>query len=312
VDSMLQRALQGMPTEVHSFTYDLSRNPHAEAVEAGELVLFLTLRPLFDDSGELIAVVCLIADYASGRARYEQDLMRSQKMENIERLASGIAHEFNNLFTGIKGMTELIKDEVPKSSEIYEFADSIQQNIARGAELIQQLSSFARDVPITLRRVRLSKYLEQSMPLLQMHVQKRISIETRLHSDGEVLLDASRMDQALANIMVNARDAMTGQGRVLITVDRKAPHPDLSADLPEHLEWIMLEVADSGPGIPVGLHQRVLEPFFTTKERGKATGLGLSVTARIVTSHNGLIQIGESEQLGGAAIRIYLPLGGAA
>jgi len=311
VDTMIRRALDGKPTEIHSFPYDPSKLPYAREGESDVITLFLNLWPLVNDEGRTEYVVCIVSDAAASSARFEHELMRSQKMENIERLASGVAHEFNNIFTGIKGMTELIKDEVDQTSEIYEFADSIQQNIARGAELIQQLSSFAREVPITLRRKSISAYLERALPLMQMHVQKRIKITIDIRRDATVEMDANRLDQALANIMLNARDAMGGQGTIQLTIDRRAPQTDASSQLPDGVEWCMIEVADSGPGIPAELQQRVLEPFFTTKERGKATGLGLSVTSRIVLSHNGLVQIGRSEDLGGAAIRIFLPVAAA-
>lgn len=304
--SMLERAFHGVPTEIHSFVYDPSRLQQASATAGDLLKLFLTIRPLIDDSGQLACVVCLVSDYQTIGMRYEHELMRSQKMENIETLAGGVAHEFNNIFTGIKGMTELIKDEVDPHSEVYEFAQAIQANIMRGAELIQQLSSFAREVPYTLRQKRLSDYLHGALPLMQIQVQKRVRITLDLLADGEVLLDSSRMDQALANVLLNARDAMGGQGSIRVRVEHAAPH---YAPMPAgETEWLMLEVADSGPGIADELRQRVLEPFFSTKERGKATGLGLSVTSRIVASHGGVIEIARSEDLGGAAIRMYLPV----
>lgn len=304
--AMLERAFHGVPTEIHSFIYDPSRLQQASAADGDLLKLFLTIRPLFDEESQLACVICLVSDYRTIGMRYEHELMRSQKMENIETLAGGVAHEFNNIFTGIKGMTELIKDEVDPQSETYEFAEAIQANIMRGAELIQQLSSFAREVPYTLRQKCLSDYLREALPLMQIQVQKRVHITLDLLADGNVLLDSNRMDQALANVLLNARDAMGGQGsirvRVASALPQDAPRPAGETD------WLMLEVADSGPGIPEELRQRVLEPFFTTKERGKATGLGLSVTSRIVASHGGVVEISRSDDLGGAAIRLYLPV----
>ena len=311
IDTLFNRALNGMPTEIHSLTFDPSRLPHRDGNSTDSLMLFFNLWPLLTDQHDVECVVCIVSDSGSSGARFEHELMRSQKMENIERLASGVAHEFNNIFTGIKGMTELIKDEVDQTSEIREFADIIHQNIARGAELIQQLSSFARDVPVNLRRMTLSGYLERALPLMQMHVQRRVTIETEIRRDGEVLIDASRLDQALANLLLNARDAMGGRGKVRIVIDDTAPTPASGHVLPEGVEWRMIEIADAGPGIPPELRLRALEPFFTTKERGKATGLGLSVASRIILSHNGMLTVGESADLGGAALRVFLPLAAA-
>jgi signal transduction histidine kinase len=301
---MFERAFQGLTTEVHSFIYDPSQNQLASKTATEKLKLFFCVNPLIAEDGKLQAVLCVVSDYSTVGVRYEQELMRSQKMENIETLASGVAHEFNNIFTGIKGMTELIKDEVDTSSEVYEFAEAIHSNINRGAELIQQLSSFAREVPYTLRLKRLGSYLQDTLPLMQIQVQRRIRIALDIYTDGEIMLDTNRMDQALANVLLNARDAMGGQGEIRVSLDAGQPtvEPPIRAG-----DWFCLEVADSGPGIPDELLQRVIEPFFTTKERGKATGLGLSVTSRIVASHGGVIEIGRSPELGGAAIRFYLP-----
>jgi signal transduction histidine kinase len=308
VSQLLNRAFSGSPVEVHSVKYNPLENPVVQEYTGGVIQLVINLRPLFTSARELACILCLLSEVATGEMRYEQELMRSQKMESVETLASGVAHEFNNIFTGIKGMTDLIKGEVDQSSEIFEFADSIQHSIHRGADLIQQLSSFAREVPYTLRRKKVPEYLEHVLPLLRLHVPKRLVINTEVDAQVSVMLDSNKMDQALANIVANARDAMGGHGNIRITVTRRDPESSLEQKLPPELEWVMLEVADSGPGIPEDLRSRVLEPFFSTKERGKATGLGLSVTNRIVISHHGLIQIGSSPELGGAAIRIYLPI----
>ena len=205
-------------------------------------------------------------------------------------------------------MTDLIKGEVDQTSEIYEFANSIQQNIHRGADLIQQLSSFAREVPYTLRRRSVKDYIEHVLPLLKLHISKRVSFTTNVDAPVSVLIDANKMDQALANIVSNARDAMGGQGRIQLSARIENPSVEPDASLPEEIQWVLLEIADSGPGIPEELRGRVVEPFFSTKERGKATGLGLSVTNRIVVSHHGLVQIGSSAELGGASVRVYLPV----
>lgn len=301
-----ERALAGESTELYSVQYSPQANPHVTDRKAGALRLGVVLRPLFGHSTQAVCVACFISDFAVVTGGSEIQMMRIQKMENLETLASGVAHEFNNIFTGIKGLTELIRDEADVTSETYEFATSIQQNISRGADLIQQLSSFAREMPHSLRAKRLSRYIEAALPLMKITVQRRIQLDVNVKGDGDVLIDHNRMDQALANVLHNARDAMGGQGRVLITVDVAAPAAEAGLEKSPN-EWMMIEIADSGQGIAEELRERVLEPFFSTKERGKSTGLGLSVTNRIVLSHGGVLQIGHSEELGGAAIRVFLP-----
>ncbi|HES58024.1 MAG TPA: hypothetical protein ENO21_01185 [Firmicutes bacterium] len=259
--------------------------------------------PLEGRDGHMLVALCPLA---SRSHRDDSEMLRIQRAENLERLASGVAHEFNNLFTGIKGLTDLIKSEVDHSSEIFEFAESIGGTVGRGSRLIQQLSSFARDEPYSLVPTDVAEYLRRSRPLLELQLERGTRLEILAEEVGAVLLDSGRMDHALSNLLHNSRDSLGGKGTVRITVDRRAPED--AADGPGAENWIAIEVADSGPGIAEELLTRVVEPFFTTKERGKATGLGLSTTIKIVEMHNGVMRVGRSADLGGAVISIYLPL----
>jgi signal transduction histidine kinase len=305
LQACFRRALGGIPGELHGVKYSPARNPLASGSDSGELTLSLQLRPLPPDCSTPDCVVCMIGDFTSTSERYEAGLIRSQKMENIEILASGVAHEFNNIFTGIKGMTDLIKYEVDTTSDVYEFAESIEETIVRGAQLIQKLSIFARDMPYSLRRQSIGAYLKQAIPLLELQVRRRIGITLDVQYEAEVLCDTHHLDQALGHIAVNARDAMGGQGKILITVEHAAPR---RFEGPGELDWVLVRIGDTGPGIPEDIQQRVLEPFFSTKERGKSTGLGLTVAHRIIAAQNGVMEIGTSADLGGAEIRIYLPV----
>lgn len=301
-------ALQGRQVEIASFDYDPNHSIETGGNPETLKRLSVSLRPLMAAPGKVRCVVCLLSDFGEVSDRMDRDLMRSQKMENVEALASSVAHEFNNIFTGIRGLSELIKDSVKRDDEVFSFADSIQENIHRGAELINKLTSFARELPHSLRRMRIKDYVERAVPLLNIQVQRRIKIELDLRCDTEVLLDANRMDQALTNIVGNSRDALGGQGHLRLRTMAAEPPAELQISTGVGTAgWVMLEVADSGPGIPPELIQRVMQPFFSTKERGKSTGLGLSVTQRIIELHQGVLAVGNSPDLGGAAIRIYLP-----
>ncbi|MCC7478455.1 hypothetical protein IT575_08320 [bacterium] len=301
-------ALGGRQVEIASFDYDPSHSIERGASPEVLKRFSVSLRPLFAGSGKVSCVVCLLADYGEISDRMDRDLMRSQKMENVEALASSVAHEFNNIFTGIRGLSELIKDSVTREDEVFSFADSIQENIQRGAELINKLTSFARELPHSLKRMRIKDYVERALPLLNIQVQRRIKIDLDLQCDAEVLLDANRMDQALTNIVGNSRDALGGQGNLRLRTMKAEPPAELLTAAERNADgWVMLEIADSGPGIPAELQARVMQPFFSTKERGKSTGLGLSVTQRIIELHQGVLAVGNSADLGGAAVRIYLP-----
>jgi signal transduction histidine kinase len=163
-------------------------------------------------------------------------------------------------------------------------------------------------MPFSLRRMQLSKYFEQALPMFKLQVQKRARFEANLNADGYLMVDPNRMNQALSSILNNAVDATNGQGSVrlssqLMREDDAAFH-QLAADT----QWLRIDIEDNGPGIPDELIERVIEPFFTTKERGRSTGLGLAVAKRIVMTHNGDLLIERSEDLGGARVSIVLPL----
>lgn len=298
------KALGGAAVEIASLPYTPPMIGGNGAHPPASLRLFIRLRPIKNEDGQLEYVLCTVTEYATVSERLENDLMRSQKMENVETLASSVAHEFNNLFTGIRGLTELICDAVAEDSEVAEFAALISKNITRGAELIQKLSSFAREMPHSLRRGKMSAYLNHLLPLVQLQVPKRLEIELEVLADAPVMLDQSRLDQAMANLIGNAKDATDGSGKVKLTLREGRPAQGDIADV----HWIELDVEDSGPGIPEALYEKVIDPFFTTKDRGKSTGLGLSMTQRIIALHDGVIEIGRSEKLGGACFRIFLPV----
>lgn len=281
--------------------------PLAQVAGRGRNTIPARVSPISRESANS-KYLLLLCPKAGPAQRDEAELLRIQRGENLERLASGVAHEFNNLFTGIKGMTDLIKTEASRESEIYEFAETIKETVNRGSRLIQQLSNFARDEPYSLIPTDIGEYLARSRPLLELQLERGTRFEVDVRQSGPVMLDTGRMDQALANLLHNSRDAVGGKGRVRITVDRR--QPDLVAGEAVDVEhtWMLIEVADSGPGIDEKLLPRVVEPFFTTKERGKATGLGLSTTTKIVEMHGGVMAVGRSEELGGASVRIFLPL----
>lgn len=301
---LIEKALTGQYAEIHSLEYIPSRNPRFTNARNEPLKLVVSLQPV-QDAKEIRCIVCVVSDYMAGGELMEKQLIRSQKMENLETLANGIAHEFNNLLTGIKGMTSLIKDDVDPDSEVQQFATAIDVNIERGANLINQLLSYSRELPYHLKRSDLRSYLNDSLPMLQLQLSKRIHIQLCVESSAEVMLDRNRMDQVLTNLLMNARNSVGNNGQILIRVGYSAPH---DPDHPMHdPDWLCISVEDNGPGIKPEIFNRIFEPFFTTSKKASASGLGLSVAHKIIKLHNGIMQPGNSELLGGAAMRIYLP-----
>jgi signal transduction histidine kinase len=301
---LIEKALMGYYAEIHSLDYIPALNPLLHNSRNEPLKLVVSLQPVHGSS-DLTCIVCVVSDYMAGGELMEQQLIRSQKMENLETLANGIAHEFNNLLTGIKGMTSLIKDDVDPDSEVHQFASAIDVNIERGANLINQLLSYSRELPYHLKRSNIRNYLEESLPMLQLQLGKRIRIELNIEGNPEVMLDRHRMDQVLTNLLLNARNSAGNSGQILIRVGRETPHD------PEHLmqalDWMCISVEDSGAGIRPEIYSRIFEPFFTTSKKASASGLGLSVANKIIKLHNGIMQPGSSELLGGAAMRVFLP-----
>ncbi|MCB1220103.1 MAG: HAMP domain-containing histidine kinase [Planctomycetales bacterium] len=303
-DHLIKHALSGRFVDIHSLEYIPARNPRFAAGRSEPVKLFLNLQPIIVEDG-LDCIICVVSDYMAGGELMEQQLIRSQKMENLETLANGIAHEFNNLLTGIKGMTSLIMDEVEPESDVYSFALAIDDNIERGAKLIEQLLSYSREMPYMLKRTSIGSYFQDTFSMLRLQVTKRIQFDLRMMVEAEVMLDRHRMDQVIASLLVNARNAMGRNGQIIVTVSAVAP-PRLEEQLPD-VDWVCISIEDSGPGIPAELRERIFEPFFSTNRHSISTGLGLSVANKIVKLHNGILQAGDSEELGGAAMRIYLP-----
>jgi signal transduction histidine kinase len=305
---LIDRILAGKPAEIHITNFIPSEQLSSLSSARGPLQIFISACPVHDPETEQTCTVCMVLDYAAGGPGFDEQLLRHQKMENIETLAGGVAHEFNNIFTGIKGLSDLIKEESSGNPDIYEYAEGIQESISRGAELVQNLTAYAREMPLSLRRMQLSRYLEQAVPMFKLQVQKRARLELKVEADGMLMLDPHRMNQALSGILINAADAMNGQGTARISTRPLSADEVSALPLARDCEWVRIDVEDAGPGIPEELIDRVTEPFFTTKERGRATGLGLAVARRIVMTHNGDLVIGRSPELGGARVSIILPL----
>lgn len=302
----IEKAVSGQSLSLDAVQFKVPNRVNGPQ-QAGEAIQILNLRliPILDSAYLVKAVVCLAEPYGMLGGIAEQAMMRTQRMENLETLAASVAHEFNNLFTGIRGLADLIKDEAEPSSDIYEFASSIQSSVMRGADLVARLGSFAQELPHLLRNRSLNEYVEKALSVLQLQATKRVPIAFNKGEDSVVLIDGARMDQALSNLVSNAKDAMSGAGSMCISTGRCFERDAANGT---EQEWAYVDIEDSGPGIPAELRQQVTQPFFTTKERGKATGLGLAMTARIIDLHDGRIEIGESASLGGASIRIRLPL----
>ncbi len=240
----------------------------------------------------------------------DEQLRHAQKMEAIGRLAGGVAHDFNNLLTAIIGYTDLITEHLDESNATHRDVTEIRKAADRGAALTRQLLAFSRKQFLTPTVLDLNETVSGLLQMLPRAIGEHIRTTARLSPDlARVKADASRMEQVLVNLALNARDAMPDGGDLTIeTANVTLTEPRLRAEglgLPAGF-YVMLAISDTGVGMDPATRERAFEPFFTTKAQGKGTGLGLATVYGIVDQSGGSISLESGHGLG-TTVRIYLP-----
>jgi PAS domain S-box-containing protein len=262
-----------------------------------------------DERGEPLRVVGTHSD-TTDRKRLEEQLRKAQKMEAIGQLAGGIAHDFNNILTTIIGRTYLLQSRLTDREDLCAHAEQIGLAAERASALTQRLLAFSREQIVELRRVSLNDVVRKSSELLTRLVREDTEISFHLAEHAPVVLaDEARLAQVLMNLVTNARDAISGQGRIFIsTGTARIGQTEESArgDVPPG-DYAVLSLTDNGSGLDERVRERIFEPFFTTKEVGKGTGLGLAVVYGIIRQHNGFVGV-LSESGRGTTFTVYLPL----
>ncbi len=244
------------------------------------------------------------------RKKLEQQLLESRKMESVAVLAGGVAHEFNNLLTAISGYGQMLRESIPADDgPSQESIGNVLKAAERAAELATSLLAFSRRQIINPETVPLDAVIINS----RNHIEKIIgdTIEFEVKSSEENLLvkaDMEQMEQVLANLAANARDAMPHGGRLLITTGKEVVRggSETLRDLTSPGEYALISVSDTGRGIGKDL-EKIFDPFYSTKKVGEGTGLGLSIAYGIIKQHNGSITV-SSEPGKGTTFTIYLPL----
>lgn len=240
----------------------------------------------------------------------QQQLQQSQKMEEIGTLAGGIAHDFNNILAIIIGFAEMAKDTIPESSSARKDINEILNASNKAKDLVKQILAFSRKSVPKRTYLLIGPLVEQAVTMLRSSIPTTIDIQSDIDPNcGGILADTSQIIQVILNLCTNAAQAMEGERGVLkislatvVTLDQTGQEDDMVAKGP----YIRLTVSDTGRGINEATLAKIFEPYFTTKELGKGTGMGLAMVHKIVKSHEGIIEV-QSKPGEGATFIVYLP-----
>lgn len=262
--------------------------------------------PLFDGEGRLTGAVIAVEDITTEQT-LETQLIQSQKMESLGVLAGGVAHDFNNILTGILGYASLLKMRLSPGDPTLTAVDVIEKSGLRAKALIQQMMGFARRTAPIKMAVGVNGLVAEIVPLLEKGIiGQAASIQVELDpSAPKIWADSGQIHQAVMNLCMNAKDALPPEGGTIFLRTRSRFLPS-STNPQRQEEWVEIIVEDTGSGIDPELLPRIFEPFFTTKGVGKGTGLGLSVTYGIIKEHGGEL-IARSEMGKGSVFTIALP-----
>jgi two-component system, cell cycle sensor histidine kinase and response regulator CckA len=264
--------------------------------------------PIRDVTGQVTHYLALQHDI-TGRKRFEAQMFQSQKMETVGRLAGGVAHEFNSIMTAIIGQSEILIGDLPEGSSLANSALEISRAAARAATLTRQLLAYGRKQFLNPEILDLNKFIT-GMDGVFRHLMGG-GVRTQIISTpglGAVKADAGQIEQVIVNMAMNARDAMPNGGNLTLETasvsfgeESLFRYPELRAG-----DYVMLAITDTGLGMSAEVKARVFEPFFSTKEVGQGTGLGLSTCYGIIKQSGGHISV-YSEIARGSTFKIYLP-----
>ena len=289
-----RRAVMGEPTTFHMEWRNGSYTCHVE--------------PLRNENGRCEGAICMALD-VSDRKKLEEQLRQAQKMEAVGRLAGGIAHDFNNLLMVIQGHAELLTDRMKPGESLRRNAEQIQEASQRATSLTRQLLAFSRKQMLAPVVLNVQAVVSDMGKILRRLIGEDVELVTVNAPDlKRVKADRSQIEQVIMNLAVNARDAMPRGGKLTIET-ANVEFDDSYSRAPVVLmpgRYVMLAVTDNGTGMDADTQAHIFEPFYTTKEKGKGTGLGLATVYGIVKQSGGYVWV-YSEIGRGTTFKIYLP-----
>ena len=268
-----------------------------------------------DENGRMIGVVEVVSEITGRkkaemeRASMESQLLQAQKMEAIGTLTGGVAHDFNNLLTAIQGCTDMALLRIEPDTPVYYDLNEVRNASERAAELTRQLLLFSRKHPSNIVPMNLNQTIDDLLKMLHRLIGEDVGIHTALEPDlWTVKADKGSIEQVLMNLSVNARDAMSGGGRLTIKTMNVHLDDAYCRSIPESRpgKFVRLTVSDTGHGMDKDTIEHIFEPFFSTKGPGRGTGLGLSVVYGIVKQHEGWINV-KSILKSGTTFEVMLP-----
>jgi len=289
---------QGLETEFRMITPD--QETHWIGVKSS----------LFNDANHRPQRMIGIHIDITEKKQFETQFLRAQRLESLGTLASGIAHDLNNVLTPILAVVQLLPLRFPDLNDsTRQMLKSLESSALRGAELVKQILSFARGVEGKRIHVQLHHLLLESQAMIEQTFPKSIVIQANIPANlWMIAADVTQLHQVFMNLFVNARDAMPQGGVLKVIAENQHLDPHQIRIHPEanSADYVVVSVADTGVGIPPEHLNRIFDPFFTTKEIGKGTGLGLSAVLGIVKSHGGFVDV-QSEVGKGSTFKVYLP-----
>ncbi len=267
-----------------------------------------TISPVFNSQKKIVNFVAIKRDITE-HLKLEAQYLQAQKMESVGRLTGGVAHDFNNILAVILGYTEMALTLTKSSEKLHSYLEKIYDAAQRSTDIVRQLLAFSRKQTIAPKVLDLNETVTGMLKMLRRLIGEDIDLAWMPAPDlAPIKMDPVQIDQILANLCVNARDAIKGAGKVTIATERVRLDEDSCTQYADFIpgDYVMLSVSDNGCGMEKSIAEQIFEPFFTTKGQ-LGTGLGLATVYGIIKQNNSFIDV-SSEPGNGTTIRIYLPI----
>lgn len=308
----------------NAFTSEVVESPAVKVLRIGEIVGFanhtvLKSRdgreyyiadsgaPIKDELGKIRGVVLVFRDVTE-KYIIEEQMKNAQKMEAVGQLASGLAHDFNNILAGIIGSAEIISDFVKGNQEAEMFVDKIKEAAMNANNLTRQLLDFSRKPKKEIEKIEMNALISSTIDFVKASIGDKIEIKAEYYNPKAIIIgNKTQIQNAMINLIFNARDSMPEGGIIKLSVsEHEMNGHSIGKLLLPPGKYVKLSVLDTGSGIDEGIVSRIFDPYFTTKPAGKGTGLGLAMVQKTVAEHKGTVLV-TSEPGKGSTFEIYLP-----